>query len=135
MRFLLVFLCCAGVALAHSNATGVVKERMDGMVALGQALKALSADKLEPDLVRKLARDIQAQSGDTMLAGFPEGSLQHPSEAAPAIWTEPARFAGYAQELKDLAGALEAEPERLSEFLPLIGQSCKACHQTFRIKN
>ena len=32
----------AGVALAHSGATGIVKERMDGMAAMQKAVKAVT---------------------------------------------------------------------------------------------
>jgi cytochrome c556 len=96
---------------AHSGATGVVKERMELMGSIGDATKALSEmmkGSVEYDAakVKSLAKTIEGHGGETMTVLFPKDSLDHPSEALPAIWTDWERFAEIADQLSAYAGAL-----------------------------
>ena len=155
-----VILSLAGTALAHSGATGVVKERMEAMEALGKAMKALKAAVPERDapVIAGNGAIIATHAGTRMTGLFPEGSLQHPSEARPEIWTDPARFTALADRLKRLGTALaksagqagNEEPLPIGRDLPsdeaLAGygdevlfqaviDTCAACHKAYRIKN
>ncbi|MCR9220511.1 MAG: cytochrome c [Alphaproteobacteria bacterium] len=100
-----------GGAVAHVGATGVVKERMDLMMEIGDATKAI-ADMLrgtqpyDAERMRAMARRIEGHGGEAMTSLFPDGSLDHPSEALPAIWTEWERFERLADLMADQAGAL-----------------------------
>ena len=102
----------AGVALAHTGATGVVKERMDGMAAMEKAVKAVTPvmrGKVEYDAeqVRNFAEQVQMHSGEAMTSLFPEGSGGMPSEARASIWSE-------WEEFEALAALLRTQSEGLS---------------------
>lgn len=106
-------LALSGVAAwAHGGATGVVKDRMELMESLGDAMKALTAifrgqQDYDADRVRKLAAVIEAHGGETMTKLFPEGSLDHPSEALPTVWQDWERFVRLSEDLSVYAGALQ----------------------------
>jgi cytochrome c556 len=98
-------------AFAHVGATGVVKERMELMGSIGDATKALSEmmkGSVEYDAakVKSLAKTIEGHGGEAMTALFPKDSLDHPSEAVPAIWADWERFSEIADQLSAYAGAL-----------------------------
>ena len=96
---------------AHSEATGVVKERMELMKTIGDATKSL-ADMMkgsvpyDADQVRDLAKIIEDHGGETLTGKFPKDSLDHPSEAVPDIWTEWDTFSRLADQMVSYAGAL-----------------------------
>jgi cytochrome c556 len=106
-------LAITGAALAHGGATGIVKERMDGMMAMGKAVKSLSS-MMRGDVdydeaaVKSHAQTIEAHGGEALVSLFPEGSDGAPSEAKPEIWSEPAEFEALATQLKTYAVALQA---------------------------
>ena len=132
----------AGFAFAHSGATGIVKERMDGMGSLAQSLKALvqmeKSDKVDFQKIAAIARQIQAQSGDAMTERFPEGHHQMVSEASPVIWEDWQRFEQISEELLQIAIRLEASAiaggVNLGSAVKELGATCSSCHQRFRIK-
>ncbi len=99
-------------AWAHSGATGVVKERMEAMKSMGEAVKTLKPmmsgeAAYDADAVRKAARQIAAQSGHEMTALFPEGSDDAPSEVLPTVWSDRERFEYLADALEQAALGLE----------------------------
>ncbi len=101
----------AGLALAHGGATGIVKERMDGMVALQKAVKAVTPIMrgqvdYDANAVRAFAAAVAAHSGDAMTRLFPEGSGGKPSEAKDAVWSQWEEFEALALELETLGHAL-----------------------------
>ena len=135
--------CCvmfaSGTALAHSGATGIVKERMDMMKDLGVAMKAL----VQQSKAHTVERGVIIQSRETIITHadhlvrmFPVGSDKKPSEAAPAIWTDGDKFKGLFSDMKSAAIALSSGPNAkpLSEQIAVVSATCKACHQQFRIK-
>ena len=150
----------ASTAYAHTAATGIVKERMDGMVVLSQSMKAVIAQtqSTNPDVdaIKDAASAMQAHAGDAMTDRFPKGSLDHPSEATEAIWKNWDRFTFLAQQLDLKAKGLELAAGNPitgktvqsrdnfmlmdfaamgpDEVFSLIGMNCKACHQDFRVK-
>jgi len=99
-------------ALAHSGATGVVKERMDAMVELGDAMKRLAPmmrglTDYDPDVVRRAADTMIGHAGAQMTELFPEGSNQKPSEALDAIWQDWDTFAALAETLRSSADGMK----------------------------
>lgn len=105
-----ILFAAAGV-LAHGGATGIVKQRMDHMETVGDAMKTLTAmmrGKLDYDAaeVRSLAGTIADHGGESLTELFPEGSLDKPTEALPAIWQDWDRFTDLARQLTDYATAL-----------------------------
>ncbi|MEM9633963.1 MAG: cytochrome c [Pseudomonadota bacterium] len=134
-----------GAAWAHGGATGIVKERMDAMSAIGKSVKSIGEmlkGKAPYDLVTiETASEAIAEHGGTALTNlFPEGSLQTPTEASPAIWTDWTKFsemAGRLQssalDLKTLAGQ-GADKKAVAGAFGKIAATCKSCHEAFRIK-
>ncbi|WP_152630737.1 cytochrome c [Thalassospira sp. HJ] len=130
-------------AIAHEGATGVVKERMDGMKAIGQQVKIMvpmlkGALPYDPAQVAKSAAIIESHSGETFTALFPEGSNEKPSEALSDIWDDWSKFTDLANELNSTAGNLKTVAENNGsedEFKAALGQmmrTCKACHSDFK---
>lgn len=98
-------------ALAHGGATGMVKERMDSMKAMGEAVKATSAmfkgeTTYDADAVNAAAKTIKAHSGEALTKLFPKGSGHEPSEALPKIWTDWEQFEQLAKRLEILSDGL-----------------------------
>lgn len=107
-------------AYAHGGATGIIKERMDAMVAMADVVKALSAmmrgeTDYDADTVRQGAGVIRSHAGETMTKLFPEGSGGMPSEAREEVWSDWETFAALAARLERFAAGLEqaAENERM----------------------
>ncbi len=100
-------------ALAHEGATGLVKERMVLMEAFGDSMKSLTAmmrgkQSYDADRVRAAASKIADHGGEVLLRLFPENSLDDPTKATPAIWTNWERFSALANQLADYGAALKA---------------------------
>ncbi len=140
--FLGAFIAAAGMAAAHEGATGIVKERMDGMKSMGKALKSVVATvtsgENDAQVIAAAAQVFSDQGGMALVERFPQGETSMVSEAAPLIWEEPGAFADLAMDLQDLAGLLAASASDASiapaEVVARIGDNCKACHKDFRIK-
>lgn len=68
---------------------------------------------------------------------FPEGSNVGESEALPAIWAEPEKFAEAIQATVDAAAAFEdavasEDAEAIGAAFRNVGMSCRGCHDNFR---
>ena len=105
-----------GSALAHSGATGIVKERMDMFKRSQKNLKAIKSHIRAEDYgsIAKLADEIR-EWAVKMPEYFPEGSNVKPSEASPNIWED---FSGFKRAAiknetatKKLDGLWQFEPE------------------------
>lgn len=99
-------------ALAHSGATGVMKERMDAMGEMGDAMKSLTPmmrgqTAYDPDVVRNAADTMVRHAGTQMTELFPEGSNGAPSEALDAIWEDWEEFAALAEALRTSAEGMK----------------------------
>lgn len=100
----------AMAASGHGGATGIVGERMMGMMMLSEQVKLLGpiADSPSPSDLKSLrtaSEMIAMHAGPAMTNLFPEGSLESPSEARPEIWERWQEFTNYAGRL----GALGEE--------------------------
>jgi len=125
---------------AHEGATGIVKERQQGMVTFKKAMKTwkLALDKPQgpmPETIGEISTHLSSHAGARLLGLYPKGGPTKHTDASPRIWAEWAEF-------KRLAKALEARALTLatvsndktvlrSEF-KTIGKICKACHESFR---
>lgn len=125
---------------SHEHATGVVRERMEAMEKMGRTMKAITQRVKQNRQLEKIpaeARDIQAMA-EKLTSWFPLGSDQHPSEAAPAIWTRWGEFEDRAKALGSASAALAGlEPGNAKAFadgVRGVARACAACHDTFRIK-
>jgi cytochrome c556 len=89
----------SAAAMAHSGATGIIKERMDFLKRSKDNMKAINMHLRGGDYraIVPLAEDIRDWAGK-MPDYFPQGSDGKPSEAAPEIWTD---FDGFTQAAKD----------------------------------
>ena len=130
------------VGWAHGGATGVVKERMESMKIMGEAMKDLAAmvkggKPVDGKTISGHSATLKsAASQITKL--FPEGSIHGPSEALPEIWKDWERFKDIAVQLeKDadmLASVSEGDMRSVKIGFVKIGKSCKDCHSDFRKK-
>ena len=129
-------------AVAHSKARGVVKERMDLMVTLGDAMKPLAAmfkkqQPYDPELVAKNAAAMGARTA--VIAGlFPHGSMDKPTKALPSIWEDWPAFEQLATQL-GAATAQLAQAAKDADFkaarrkFARVAKTCTACHSKFRV--
>ena len=101
---------------AHGKATGIVRERMDQMVVLKEAMKRLKTElskgeEYDPAPVLAATQEIADHAGEALLVKFPEGSLTKHSEALQSVWDKPDEFSALAQEMEKLAGEMRASVE------------------------
>lgn len=103
-----------------------------------KALRAMmrGAQRYDAERVRAHAATIAGHAGEEMTALFPEGSLEHPTRAKPAIWADWKRFAESARQLAMHADALAAvSNERAPDAVfKRLQQTCSDCHRAFRTK-
>ena len=99
------------VAFAHGGATGIVKERMEAMEAMGKAVKKTAAmlrgeAAYDAAIVRETATIIKAHSGAALTKLFPKGTGGGASEARADIWTDWETFKALASRLGVLGDGL-----------------------------
>ena len=134
----LALMLVSATAYAHRNATGIVKQRMDAMTSMGDAMKTLGAmirGTHDAGPFKAYAETIARHGGDELTTLFPEGSLDHPTRAVPAIWTDWDHFVRLARELELQAGNLaSAPPDERDAVFKRMRQTCSDCHRSFRTK-
>lgn len=126
---------------AHEGASGVVKERMEAMKNISASMKVLTKTlkgerESAPAELEEAAQAIQQHAGEKLTALFPEGSLQHPSEATVDIWQDWSRFEELSTTLSDNAKILAMKIKQSgtipkSDFMKVAG-TCRDCHKAFR---
>ena len=131
-----------GLALAHSGATGIVKQRMDAMKDIAAQMKLIGAMvKAERDYdaaAAAAAADVIVRHADAMLPLFPEGSTEHPSEALTVIWSDWEGFSRSAVELAASATALSdiasdaTSAADIRAAFAAVGKTCSSCHEGYR---
>ena len=127
------------LALAHSGATGIVKERMDMFKKNQDNLKAIKSHIRSENYesIVKLADEIRDWAVK-MPDYFPEGSNDKPSEASPTIWTDFDGFKNAAMKnetaAKQLIAAAKAEDQKaVVDGFKAVAASCKSCHQSYKL--
>ena len=124
----------AAVALAHTGATGVVLDRMNGMTAMRDTIAELApmmqgTVPYDTFIVSEGASVIASHAGGTMLSLFPENSLEGVTYAKPEIWADWQQFAALSEELKVYADALaEAAPNGLEPAISPAGEMAGMDH-------
>jgi cytochrome c556 len=128
-----------GTALAHSGATGIVKERMDLFKRNKDNLKAIKAHIGDGDVdaIIPLADEIRDWAA-RMPDYFPAGSDQKPSEAAPAIWSD---FDGFKKAAEDnqraaemlVVAAKSGDMDTVISGFKSVAATCKSCHNAFKL--
>ena len=129
-------------ALAHEGATGVVKDRMDLMSAMGKELKSVGqkvSSNRNLASISDSAVKIKTMS-ENIPKLFPPGSLTKPTDAKPAIWEKWDQFEGHVSDLQKSLDALAAvapsgDPKQVSTKFRAVGRSCAAGHDDFRQKS
>lgn len=137
-RVLLLSLVVSSTATAHTGASGIVKERMDGFKAAKQSMKVLKSALRSQDFatVSTEAQSLQSWFGD-LERYFPEGSNAKPSEALDVIWQEFDRFSAIAEQSRDASAALLQAAQKQNSSAAMdafsdLGASCKSCHDDYR---
>jgi len=137
---------CAGVTLAKTQPPAeIVKERQQELKKLGAALK-LIRDELrggapEPTKIRAAASDI-TRAASAIDSWFPTGTGPDAgvkTDAKAEIWTDAAGFAAaretFVREANRWAQlGSNGDVTSWSEAATSLGQSCKGCHDKFRVK-
>lgn len=107
----LIATSAAVAAYAHGGATGIVKERMDAMSAMGDAVKAIvpmmrGEIEYNANTVRSAAETIGKHAGTDLTKLFPEGTGGKPSESKASVWTNWGEFSEMAERLGIYADGL-----------------------------
>jgi cytochrome c556 len=128
-----------------ASAAEVVKARQQGLKALGAAFKTirdeLKADAPDAAKIRKASVDI-TQAAGAIDKWFPAGTGPDSSvktDAKPEVWTDPAGFAtareAFVREANKWAQlGNSADASAWKEGAASLGQSCKGCHDKYRVK-
>lgn len=133
----------ASMAWAHGGATGIVKERMENMKAMGNNMKSVAAmikgeRPFDAVAIATAAGQVSSHA-DKIPAMFPKGSNEKPSEALPKIWEDWDRFVELGKSLKIEAGNLKEAAEGGDKRAIMVGfaktgKVCSACHTDYRIE-
>ena len=135
--------CGAAVAWA-ATPEEVVKQREAAMDTFGDQAKILVGfvrdGKGSIDDVKAAAGKMQEVSSN-LLALFPEGTAVGvgKSAAKPEVWTNWADFQTKVKGNQDAVAALNAaaqagDADKVKAAFATVGQSCGACHETYRVK-
>ena len=127
-------------AVAHSGATGIVKERMDYFKASSINLKKIRAHISNENYasIVPLANSIASWNAK-MPEYFPAGSNINPSEASPKIWSDFKGFTAAAQlnweaTISLAKAAKNGDRNAVINAFKATAASCKSCHKTYRLK-
>ena len=130
----------SAAAMAHSGATGIIKERMDFFKRSKDNLKAINMHLRGGDFraIVPLAEDIKDWASK-IPDYFPQGSDGKPSEAAPAIWMDFDGFTKAAKDHYDAADTLVSAAKTknagdIAKAFKATAATCKSCHKSYRLK-
>lgn len=127
---------------AHSGAKGIVKERMEMMKGIGDAMKTMGAmlkdeAPFEPAIIAEQAAYL-TEHARKIPDMTPEGSNDHPSEALAIIWlewddyvTSANKLADEGEKLVDVASNGADLTETRAQFIN-VSKTCGTCHDRFR---
>jgi cytochrome c556 len=137
---------CGSVTIAQSqSAVEAVKARQQGLKSLGAAFKVIRDElrNASPDSakIRTAATDITRASG-AIGAWFPPGTGPESgvkTDAKPEVWADAAGFAAARETFVREADKWtqlgdSADAAALKDAAASLGQSCKGCHDKYRVK-
>lgn len=143
LAFLFTGALLTGAVVAHGEATGVVKERMEMMKGVGDNMKQVGAmikGQVAFDSI-VIANNAQAISdaAPQIPELFPNDSLHKPTEALPAIWEEWEQFSALSVKLSDEAKKLQetargGDKRAITRQFAKLGKVCSSCHTDYRKK-
>jgi cytochrome c556 len=128
-----------------ASAAEVVKARQQGLKSLGAAFKVvrdeLKADSPDVTKIRKASADI-TRAAAAIEGWFPAGTGPDSgvkTDAKSEVWTDPAGFASardaFVREGKKWAQlGNSTDASAWKEGAASLGQSCKGCHEKYRVK-
>jgi cytochrome c556 len=128
-----------------ASAAEVVKARQQGLKSLGAAFKVirdeLKGDSPDATKIRKASTDI-TQAARAIEGWFPAGTGPDSgvkTDAKPEVWTDPAGFAAardafVSEGNKWTQLGNSADASAWKEGAASLGQSCKGCHDKYRVK-
>lgn len=131
-------------AFAHGGATGIVKERMDGMMAMGKALGTIAdmfkgKTTYDPKGVEQAALVVgqHAAKMNGLFPDTPKSRNGKGTEALPAIWERPEDFARLVKQLEDRSATLatlarSGERDDVKAGFRDLLKTCSQCHRDFR---
>lgn len=124
-------------ALSHSGVQNpAVMTRMHGMSDLAAQTKVLGdmakgKTTFDAQTAHAATQAIQAEAA-RIPSLFQPRETDPQSEALPSIWTSFDSFTALAADLQDAAGQDVSTPQALAQTLGAIGQTCAACHKSYR---
>ena len=134
----------AAGADAHKGATGIVKERMDGMMAMGKALGTVAdmfkgKTSFNSEQVAAAAKIVEGHAAE-MVALFPDTKASREgkgTEALPAIWENKGEFAALAAALEKKSAELAIvaasnDQDQIRRAFGEMAKTCSACHEDYR---
>lgn len=137
---LLASVIFTGIAIADANPILERQELMENTREAAKVIGGMLKEEQPFDAAAAMAafetwKQTAAKAGDL----FPEGSeTGHDTEAKATIWTD---RAGFDSKLADFGAqvdaAIAAQPENLEALKAAAGpvfQSCKACHEGYRVE-
>ncbi len=138
-------LCFSSLVLAHTGATGIVKERMEAMKDMGKKSKVVAGMLKGKTAFEKSALMEAADSfvlhGSQMKDQFPNTEHSRTgskTEALPEIWEDKDRFNKDIDEfillsetLQELLSTTDDQKALKAAFLQ-TAKSCSGCHKQFR---
>lgn len=130
----------ATLGYAHTGVQNpAVMARMDGMKAIGDAMKTISAmakGEVAFDAATARAAAAQVARHAAQTPDLFEAEETDPkSEALPAIWDNFADFTAKAQDTERAALTVAQNLDTAADLTPAltsIGVTCKACHSDYR---
>ena len=123
----------------HDHATGIVKERMDGMEAMDKRMTAIESRLKEKRELSAIKTDAEAiaELSSHVAHLFPPGSTQHPTRARSAIWKNWPDFERRARTMeaasRKLAAADPADAKVLAAQVRALARECNSCHEKYRV--
>ena len=148
IRIIFVGLCLLGVTLnsiAHKGATGIIKQRMDVMSEMGDAMKLIGdmvkgKAAYDLDAIRQAVSQLSEHAPDIVeqFPDTPESKNFNMSEALPKIWESKPEFEKMAKQLEIRLSELQVitdgalnKPELRKAFVKTV-KACSTCHDDYR---
>ncbi|MBX2836579.1 MAG: cytochrome c [Gammaproteobacteria bacterium] len=142
---LLLLFMSFGMVYGHSGATGIVKQRMDGMKAMGETSKIVS-DMYKGKKQFDRAAVVEAVEafilhGEEMANLFPdtdESRTGSKTEALPLIWERWDDFSDYIEDFNKqtqnlkMTLSVEHTHDELKKAFSKTIKTCSDCHRRFR---
>lgn len=146
MRSVLISACAAisiaasGIATAETTPENAIKYRKAVMSAMAGHTSALALQAFgQVDEKTHMADHAAAMAalGKEIAVVFPANSATGDTEALPAIWAEPDRFAAAVDAVGQSTAELQAAVDSgnrgaIAKAFKAVGDSCKGCHDNFR---